>query len=570
MNKDVIYIEPEDDITDIISKLENSKEKIVALVPPKKAGVLRSIVNIKLIAKAATSKSKTAVLVTTDPSIIKLAAATRVPVTKDLQSAPAVPAAETVTDAENLSVSVEAHDTVETEAETSADVNAPAKDGLDTHTKKSINKPNKASSKSSQKWLEWFKEHKKLSIGCGCGLVVFILVLVWAFVIAPAVDIEITIRTTSNNFSENVTFTSKLEEEDASIGKFYFEEKKKESKQEVSFTATGTKNVGEKASGKITLYAYFPIVAGKGNTSVSTSTAFSYNGLKYYPAADVSITWDGTLKDCDNADSIENVVTDSCLIYSDPVEFVAEEAGEKYNITASTSGWTSNASSVSGYASSDFTGGTDKTITIVTQADIDKAQESLTASTDTATSTSTTNTKKTASTSSLKEDFLAELAEQEDLFVITSSFKQTAANVVSTPAVGEEVKDGVTPKLSVTTTATVYTIDKTKVEEFISKKAKLGDDQKIYSINNPFIESFSEKESGYTGKLKTAYTSGPKVTEEDILEKVKGKKVGEVKAILSSISGVVKDSTTINTSFFWVNSVPNDPNKITINLNVEE
>ena len=38
MNKDVIYIEPEDDITDIILKIENSKEKIVALVPPKKAG----------------------------------------------------------------------------------------------------------------------------------------------------------------------------------------------------------------------------------------------------------------------------------------------------------------------------------------------------------------------------------------------------------------------------------------------------------------------------------------------------------------------------------------------------
>ena len=29
MNKDVIYIEPEDDITDIITKIEKSKEKTV-------------------------------------------------------------------------------------------------------------------------------------------------------------------------------------------------------------------------------------------------------------------------------------------------------------------------------------------------------------------------------------------------------------------------------------------------------------------------------------------------------------------------------------------------------------
>ena len=94
MNKDVIYIEPEDDITDIITKIENSKEKIVALVPPKKAGVFRSVVNIKLVSKVGTTAEKTIVLVTTDPSIVKLAAATRIPVTKNLQTPPAIPTAD--------------------------------------------------------------------------------------------------------------------------------------------------------------------------------------------------------------------------------------------------------------------------------------------------------------------------------------------------------------------------------------------------------------------------------------------------------------------------------------------
>ena len=94
MNKDVIYIEPEDDITDIITKIENSKEKIVALVPPKKAGVFRSAVNIKLMAKSSKVASKTIVLVTVDPSIVKLAASVRIPVTKNLQSAPAIPDAD--------------------------------------------------------------------------------------------------------------------------------------------------------------------------------------------------------------------------------------------------------------------------------------------------------------------------------------------------------------------------------------------------------------------------------------------------------------------------------------------
>ena len=81
MNKDVIYIEPDDDITNIISKLESAKEKIVALVPPKKSGVLRSVVNIKLITKASSAKNKQVVFVTTDPSIVKLAATAKIPVT---------------------------------------------------------------------------------------------------------------------------------------------------------------------------------------------------------------------------------------------------------------------------------------------------------------------------------------------------------------------------------------------------------------------------------------------------------------------------------------------------------
>ena len=79
MNKDVIYIEPEDDITDILAKVKNAKNKIVALVPPKKAGVLRSAVNIKLIAKTATRSGKTVVLISTDESLMKLAMAANIP-----------------------------------------------------------------------------------------------------------------------------------------------------------------------------------------------------------------------------------------------------------------------------------------------------------------------------------------------------------------------------------------------------------------------------------------------------------------------------------------------------------
>ena len=59
MAKGISKNDIEDYISEHIDKLEEyekkSKEKIIALVPPKKAGVFRSIVNIKLITKASTA-----------------------------------------------------------------------------------------------------------------------------------------------------------------------------------------------------------------------------------------------------------------------------------------------------------------------------------------------------------------------------------------------------------------------------------------------------------------------------------------------------------------------------------
>ena len=66
MKKDVIYIDIEDDITMIIDKLKNSAEKIVALVPPKGNAVLQSVVNLKLLKRAASSVNKQPVIVTSN------------------------------------------------------------------------------------------------------------------------------------------------------------------------------------------------------------------------------------------------------------------------------------------------------------------------------------------------------------------------------------------------------------------------------------------------------------------------------------------------------------------------
>src|SRR6266702_5309528 len=91
MKKDVIYIDIEDDITSIIGKVKDASAKIVALVPPKRIGVLQSAVNLKLLQKSASGTDKRIVLITSDHSLIALAAGLKIPIAKNLQSRPEIP-----------------------------------------------------------------------------------------------------------------------------------------------------------------------------------------------------------------------------------------------------------------------------------------------------------------------------------------------------------------------------------------------------------------------------------------------------------------------------------------------
>lgn len=562
MNKDIVYIEPEDDITDIIAKIEKAKEKIVALVPPKKAGVLRSIVNIKLIAKSGVNAGKNVVLVTADPSIMRLAATVKIPVAKNLQSAPVIPDPSTIEVGETVSSEEVLEEPAKDEEpekeaekeekEEKADEEekdeAKAKEG-----KKDKKSAKKDGPKSSNPVIAWFQTHKKLAIGGGIGLVVFILLLIWAFAIAPAVKVTVSVRTITSNFSENITFTDKMAEEKVSDGVFYLETKQAEEKAEVPFEATGSKNVGEKAHGELIIYKKFRIADGGGTVAISAGSSFKINDLVFTADADSTLSWDGDLKalkeDCENYNESSFNTDKDCLV-SRRIAVTAENPGAKYNIAASTTGWDASSGVTGAYSDSAMEGGTDKLITIVQQSDIDAALAKI----------------KSADEAALREKLLSSISEGS--FAIESSFKHVVGEPTSTPRVGEEVKEKEKAKLTVTTTDSILVIDKTKMEEFISEKAKLTENYKIYSINDPFVENFTQVETGYIGKLKASYTSGPKVTENEIVDIIKGKGLGVAQHDIKDIDGV--GSIRIDTSYPWVMSIPSDPNKISVSIEVEQ
>lgn len=600
MNKETIYVDSTDDITDVLTKIKSSEKKIIALVPPKKPTIFLSSINIKLLARTARAEKKALVLVTTDDSLTRLAMAASLPVASSLKSRPVMPeksadssaslksepasgeaapepkpspkASETPkrpslddvdpetllnddesdsddsdeTDADDLKTSSSSDET--SDSDEPSDSPATKKSSLE-KVKKRSEKPKKEKpekEKSGNPFIAFLNKKKSWVVFGTVATSAVIVFFVWALMIAPKLGLVVKVRTSSGNFSENVSFVTDVMKENKGEGVFSVHEEKLEKSQEIKFTATGQKDLGEPASGSLTVY-YQDTKAFSFN--FSEGSVFTYKGLEYVATASKTLSWDG---EDDSICGSSSSFSKGCLT-SVVVSVKASAPGENYNVSGRQSGWASrDFPEISVYNESDLTGGTSKVVTIVQQSDIDLALDKL----------------KNETKESGKTELFGKIS--DTALVLGDSFKVDAAEPKVSPAAGEEVPEGTTPSISSKTTYSVLTVDRTHVENFITDKANLEEGRKIYSVGEPFVEYFAETESGvYGGKLKTTYKFGPKISETEILEKIDGQKVGRIEPILrDEFPGIA--SVSLEKSVFWVNRVPKNPNRVTIKLEVEE
>ena len=557
MNKDVIYIEPEDDITDIISRIKSSKQKVVALVPPKKLGIMRSAVNTKLIAKTAKSLEKVAVVVTTDPSLIKLSALSGLPVAKTLNSRPMLPSEFTKRKKKETEELEEAELDKPAEDDSNAEEVIDEKKGskkddmaLDSDEVENDDdeeeKKDKKKKKKDVELIPNFDKYRKWIIFGGAGVVLLTAALIWAFIIEKKKKITVKMKTISSNISENVTLVTDEKNKDNKAGKFLLEQLKYEEEKSVEFEATGKANKGEKATGTLTFYAQFDANNEDGGTIVlPAGSVVTVNGNNYSVVEAVTTTWNGKAKPCDGT------ITSVCNI-KNQAPIVATEPGAKYNADSSTSG-SITAANVKFISTTNITGGTDRNVTVVDEKDIEDAKKQISAN---------DNESKEKLFEQIKDGFVK----------IESSYKVETKDPVSAPKKGEEVADKKKAKLTVKATYTIYVVDRTAIDEYVKEfeKDKIGENDKIYSTGTPFFERFLEGKDGvYTAKFKTTVKIGPELSESSVLDTAKGKKVGEVKALIKDISSNIND-VTVDPSFPWVYWVPDDANRIKIDITVEE
>lgn len=589
MNKDVIYIEPEDDITDIIAKVKNAKTKIVALVPPKKAGVLRSVVNFKLIAKTALQHNKTVVLISTDENLVKFAQSVKMPVAKSLSSKPQLATDDEAEfgDADEESDIIEEEPEPETETSTSKsekkDVKSDhekshkddkkveavkAKKSEEVVTEDEIDEEadtdKKAAKKKSNQKVPNIKKYRTQIIIGSVFTVIMVVVLIWAFAFAPAAKVVVHVRTSDQGFSEKIKLTTDQDKEDIDAGIFYMEEKAIEKTASADFEATGEVDKGTKASGTLTVKRTSPVsIVGNGRDAITipVGTKFTYNGLTYVSTAASTLrAVDG--KDFGTCEPSASLVA-TCNLSKDvttTVKIEAIENGDKYNMGAVNSGWTASISGATPTSSAAISGGSSKIVKIVSKDDLAAAEENL----------------DITGESDAKKELIDE--NSDDAIVIKSSFNIENGQLSSSPALGEEVNGDTKPKVTKKTTYKVYTVSRDAVSQYIEKTVEegLGDDTRtVYATGAgkdeekviAFFESYKNNNGEYTAKLKSTVKIGPRVTPEMISEKILGQKVGQVRTMLTSINGVA--DVEINRSYFWVTKIPSDINKVEIEITVD-
>ncbi|MGB4966788.1 MAG: hypothetical protein WBO35_01150 [Candidatus Saccharimonadales bacterium] len=553
-SKETIYVDVDDEITSIIEKVRSSKGGIVALVLPKRASMLQSVVNMRLLKRAADGVSKNLVLVTTESTLLPLAGMVGLHTASSPTSKPSIPEApiipgEDEVEAIDEPVELDGPGGVKTEefdakkaaatpvgtlaglgavdeeviepdeelaeaaAETEAAVAAPTRD-------KKLAVPS----------FDSFKKRIALGVVALIGLIAGWYV---AFVVMPHAVVSLA---TQNSKIDTVaslnldTATKELDVEQRRVPATAFSVQKNYTQQA---TATGQQNNGKKAEGALKMTTSVCSLAAPDPDDIPAGSSVVSNGHTYITQEKGSFSYTGR--------------SNGCLNYaSNSVDIVALKPGAAYNLGSSSAFAVKSGVAGSGSAA----GGTDEVIKVITQADIDGAKSKI------ATQDATT----------VKES-LVEGLQAKEVKALPSTFLAGEPQISSSAQPGDKA-DTVT--VNAVVTYTMLGANESDLRDIIvaNVKTKIDPEQQKIIDDGLAKASFSQESPATSTaavvSMKATSQAGPEIDTAELKKQVAGKKAGQVKEELSQIPGVSKVEVTY--SPFWVMTVPKNTEKIDIKL----
>lgn len=535
--KDTIYIDVDEEITGIVGKVQSSKKDIVALVLPKRANVLQSIVNMKLIKRTADQNDKKVVLITSESRLLPLAGASGLFVAANLTSKPYLPPSPKI-DGQNLGDEVIDPSTPVSEVAPDAkfaDDDAIEIDNTprpDSSAGKAASKPKK---KKGLKVPNFGKFRTRLIVGA-VAAVFLITGLIWAIFIAPKATV--TLKAQTSELAVNVSFvadTSATEfDKEGKVARAVVKESQKQDSEKVP--ATGQKDKGNKASGTVTLKN---CKKADGKVTIPAGTGVSSGEFTFVTTQ--AVTLDASVFSGGGTTCLSTATKEAPVI--------AQQPGDRYNLSAREY-TVAGHSGVTGTGSS-MTGGTSQIVTVVSQSDIDKAKERL-------------NGKQNTVQDELKQDL-----RKEGYIAMTDTFQATPSEYSPSPAVDAEASE---VTVSVTTSYKMTGVNEDDIKELVKQEVSEQQKDNPQNILSEGLESATFRAGSASGSLSpsqsafnvsTTVVTGPDINDEQVKSQITGKKQGQAEDILKQIPGVVEPKVEL--SPFWVSKTPK-ASKITIEV----
>lgn len=530
-----IYVDADDDITSVIEQVKSADKDIIALMLPKRAEMLKSLVNMKLLNKAAKDSDKKLVLVTKDKNVESIAAAVNMYTAKTNKSKPSIP--------KDVQQEVKAKEAVVANHADTA-IKPPAQEGTSKppkDTRKAIVKSETKARPKKKKKPNNFKvpnfEAFRLKLGMGL-LFLLLLPAAWyvAYRLLPSASFKIETNAKTIQLQTNLAAVSALPEESTAKEAVVMTTETSTETLSEKVIATGEKEVGVRASGLMTVSN-----CSDSPVTLPSGTGFSVSNLTFISQVDIEL---------DSGNFTSDSVCKSTGGHVKTITAVATDPGDQYNLSSrayAIAGSPQDVAAIGG----NMAGGSSDIVAVIRQVDIDDAGSRL----------------DVARKDQVAKSALVKVLKEKGLVALDDTFTATPSELVLDVALDQEVDQGsiaqtISYSMSGIAQTDVFSIIEPKLVEQAGALAIIdsGIDQAVYET--------TKTQDGYTVSVKVNALAGLILSEDEVYQTVLDRPADEAATDIRRLEGV--NTVEVSTSPFWVTSVPSNQDKVTIEINGTE
>ena len=556
--EEILYLEPDEEITSVIDKLKDLPGRSVALVLPKHAQLASSVVNLRLLLTEAKKRKKSIAIVTQDKTGMKLATQVGIPVfasvTDDTPIEPEVGPRPAIDDVIELRESgTEPVQPFQPVAAPIDDSPVPVKRYDDAVADDApipiVSVPNEVRAElPHQQPVLGERQAAKPTAGKTKALIVAALVSLavllaggawWFFWGNWHANAILTLQSEPFEAKNEIVIDNSISQADATTGHVPGQRIETETSKTASFDATGTKDVGTKATGTVTVSNRLgePVALPKGSRFDRGGLSFLSTEAVTIPAASVALDAGG------------NVVVKPG---TGSAHLEANSSGDQFNLAVGdftiSSLTSSQRDKVSATNQVAFTGGESKTIKVVTADDIDHSHQAII----------TQVTDELMQALQKQSPGLTLLQEGVSLEVVESSTDKQPNDQADTFSLTAKVR------------ARAIGFAPTDYQQMVVSRAQVSVPQGKQLVVNQddSIDTKVEKADVGQGQLTLAAVLHTQmvaaIDQSSLIGQLKGKTVGEAQQLLAGQQGVL--SATVQVSPAIRATLPSVVSRITIEL----